>query len=95
MATKQEITDKIEAYISKPYSSWYVGISETPRKRLFTDHNVDEKSDYWIYRTTSNSTIAREIETHVLALGCDGGSGGGDEDAKAVYAYKKTTNTKP
>ncbi len=95
MAPKQEIIDKLEAHISKPYSSWYVGISESPRKRLFTDHNVDEKNGSWIYNTASNSMIAREIENHFHDLGCDGGPGGGDEDAKAIYAYKKTTNTNP
>ena len=95
MATKEEIIDKFEDFMSKPYSSWYVGISETPRNRLFTGHNVDEKTDHWIYNTASSSTIAREIEKHFLELGCDGGSGGGDEDARAVYAYKKSTNTDP
>jgi len=95
MATKKEIIDKFEDYMSKPYSSWYVGISENPRNRLFKDHNVDEKNNRWTYNTASSSTIAREIEKYFLDLGCDGGPGGGDKDAKAVYAYKKTTNTNP
>ena len=63
--------------------------------RLFGDHGVSKDDDKWIYMTASSDTVAREIEQHFLDAGMDGGSGGGDETSKVVYAYKKTLSTKP
>ena len=100
MADSQEkIIKDIKAHIKKrggKYSSWYVGISEDPKNRLFNGHNVDKDKDVWIYQTASSSEIAREIELYFVDdLGTDGGPGGGDDDAKAVYAYKKKEHTDP
>lgn len=97
--TKKEIIDDITNHINDnggTYYSWYVGITEDAKRRLFEEHNVDEKNDAWIYRTASSSSIAREIETYfVSTLGTDGGSGGGDEDTRIVYSYKKNSHTTP
>lgn len=97
--SEEEIKREIKEYMHNcggAYSSWYVGISEDPKDRLFNGHNVDKESDYWIYRTATSSEAARRIEQYfVEILGTDGGAGGGDEDAKAVYAYKKNSHTNP
>jgi len=97
--TEQEIKQEIKEYMDKcggSYSSWYVGISEDPETRLFTGHSVNKKTDNWIYRTASSSERAREIEAYfVYTLRTDGGPGGGDRDAKAVYAYRKNSHTNP
>lgn len=92
------IIQEIEDYVSKYggyFSSWYIGIAEDPEDRLFNQHNVNKKNDNWIYRPTSSSATARNIEQYFLGLGMDGGSGGGDYLSKAVYCYKKTYLTNP
>ena len=97
-AEELEIIKEIEDYVNKCggfSSSWYIGITEDPGDRLFNEHNVSEKEGIWIYRTTSSSEIARNVEQHFLGLGMDGGSGGGDYLSKAVYCYQKTYLTSP
>jgi len=89
---------KIEDYVrecGESFSSWYIGIAEDPRGRLFNEHNVSENNGNWIYRPTSSSATARNIEQYFLGLGMDGGSGGGDYLSKVVYSYKKTSSTNP
>jgi hypothetical protein len=65
------------------------------RDRLFRDHNVIEDSDLWIYREAISASVAREVEKAYLAVGCDGGSAGGDASTVYVYAYRKTRSTNP
>jgi hypothetical protein len=89
---------KIEDYVRErggSFSSWYIGIAENPRERLFNEHNVSESNGNWIYQPTSSSATARNVEQYFLGLGMDGGSGGGDYLSKAVYCYKKTYLTNP
>ena len=97
--TEQEVTSDIRGYMDKhggAYSGWYVGITEDARRRLFTDHNVDEKADLWIYRTASSFEVARRVERYFVdTLGTEGGPGGGDIDAKVVYGYRKRSHTNP
>ena len=84
----QAIAD-IDAYIRNNggvYSAWYCGVASDPRKRLFTDHNVDEKNGAWIYRDCGTDTVARRVEDHFLRKGCKGGPGGGDWTSRYVYA---------
>lgn len=76
------------------YRDWYVGITSNPRQRLFNDHRVDEGYG-WIYAPADSNQIARFVEGYFLNLGCDGGSGGGDNSSTTVYAYKKTSYTNP
>ena len=94
--SKETIIREIKERISKEgsgYPAWYVGIATDPEKRLFEDHNVD-KNGWWIYKEAENSDIAREIERYFIEIfGTDGGTGGGDETTKFVYAYKKTSLT--
>jgi hypothetical protein len=96
---KQEIINDIKKHIQDGgggYSAWYVGIASDARDRLFNNHGVSEKDDWWIYRQASSSQVAREIEVYfVNILGTDGGAGGGDETTDTVYAYKKSSHTNP
>ncbi|MFQ5903596.1 MAG: hypothetical protein ACE5JO_07895 [Candidatus Binatia bacterium] len=98
-STEQEIISDIKKYIQQgggTYSAWYVGISQKARDRLFNGHGVHEKGDWWIYRQAYTSKAARNVERYfVNTLGADGGTGGGDEDADYVYAYKKSSHTDP
>ena len=96
--SKQEIISKIDGHIKSrggPYSSWYVGITEDAKRRVFQEHGVDKDKDFYIWLTASSSAIARDVESHFLDEGCDGGTGGGDDDADIVYAYKKSSRTDP
>ena len=75
---------------------WNVGITAEPRNRLFGDHRVNEQGDAWIFREAANTEVAREIEAYFInVLGADGGTGGGDADARFVYAYKRSEHTDP
>ena len=96
--SEQEIISDITDHITKGgggYRAWCAGISKDPRDRLFNGHGVHEKDDWWIYHPASSSTVARSIEAHFINLGTDGGTGGGDQGADCVYAYKKNVHTNP
>jgi len=96
---KNTIISDIKNYMTKwggSYSEWYVGIATKPRQRLFDDHKVNEKTDAWIHREAESADIARSIEDYfVNTLGTDGGTGGGDDSTRFVYAYKKKSHTDP
>jgi len=91
------IRSDIENYIDRKggtYPSWYVGIAEDARDRLFKDHNVDEQNGSWIYRNAASRTIAERIEQYfVNQLGTRGRPGVGSDATRSVYAYKTTDNT--
>lgn len=96
---KNQIIADIDAHIQKEgskYRAWYCGITNDPKSRLFTEHNVPEKGAWWIHREAFSANDAREVESFfVNQNGTDGGPGGGDETSKYVYAYKKTASTNP
>lgn len=93
---KDEIISDFKSYMSGEgnYSDWYVGITADPKKRLFTEHKVDEKNGIWIYREAFGSESARAVEDYfVNKLGTKGDVGGGDDTSNYVYAYKITSYT--
>ena len=90
----QKIIEDFQKYIWDSYANWYVGITNDPKNRLFKDHGVSQNGA-WIYRQADTTEIARDVEFFFLSQGCDGGSGGGDDDSGFVYAYKKTSSTNP
>lgn len=95
----QQVYDEIVAHIKEQggeYSNWYCGIASDWRDRLFREHKVPPREDYWyIARQCYSDNAARKVEDALLKLGCDGGAGGGDETAVYVYAYLKGTMTNP
>lgn len=97
--SKLNIINEIKQYIDNcggSYSSWYLGISNDAKYRLFVGHKVNENTDNWIYRIAINSDVAREIEEYFIEhIGTDGGTGGGDDSTNMVYAYKKNSHTNP
>jgi len=93
--TAQAIVNDIQNYILKvrnTYKDWYVGIASDPKKRLFVEHKVSENG-HWIHSPADSNEVARQVEEYFLKLGCDGGSGGGDNTSNIVYAYLKTSQT--
>ncbi len=98
MMTVFQVISKIEQYMAIKgghYADWYVGIAADPRQRLFSDHNVREIGDWWIYEDCGNDTAARQVEDYFLNKGCDGGPGGGDHATRYAYAYRKAAHTNP
>ena len=98
--SREQIIEDLKGHIEKSsvqhWNRWYVGVTKDARNRLFSEHGVREKGDWWIFRAAESSEIAREIEAYfVRDLGTDGGRGGGDITADTVYAYKKTPHTDP
>jgi hypothetical protein len=94
---KGTIVSEIKAYMTKwggKYADWYVGIASDAERRLFNDHAVSKENGAWIWIRAASSEDARAAEKSLLALGMDGGSGGGDYDSDCVYAYKITSTTK-
>ena len=72
-----------------------MGIAEDPQARLFDGHGVNKDVDYWIYRECITADAARRVELYVIAhYQTDGGSGGGSDASRFVYAYKKERHTR-
>jgi hypothetical protein len=99
MSSEDKIKKDIKEHIASrggKYSDWYVGITADPKKRLFEEHRVNEKTDKWIYREASSSDVARSTEDHfVNTCKTDGDVGGGDDTSIYVYAYRKNDHTDP
>lgn len=96
MSSKDQITLEIATYIVRGgggYGAWYVGVTADPITRLFGGHGVQKRGDWWINREADSEDDARAIEQHFLKRGCDGGPGGGDQNVRYIYAYKKTAHT--
>jgi len=95
--TAQEIYNDITAYMKQNgynASFWYAGITQDIDQRLFGYHNVSKQYDSWVWCPAINIIHARSAEKALLDFGCDGGDGGGDNDAVCVYCYLKTSGTK-
>ena len=98
LSTAPEAHNEILAHIQKqggPFPSWYCGVTENIENRLFGNHKVPEKDHWFIHRHCVDSVAARSVELELINAGCDGGTGGGDEDADHVYAYLKSSVTDP
>lgn len=96
--TAQDAYTEILAHIKKQggqFSDWYCGITESIQNRLHGDHKVPEKNHWFSHKECTSSDAARNVEKAFLEHGCDGGPGGGDDDAVYVYAYLKTSITEP
>lgn len=91
---KKQIIQDINDYVGNDYhSGWYVGIATDIKKRLFTEHHVDEDNDRWIYCPADSESVARNTEKELLNIyNYDGGTGGGDHPTY-VYAYRKHPHT--
>ncbi len=96
----EEIIKSINEHLKKSsrpfYSDFYVGITEDVKKRLFRDHQVNEKTDWWIYCHADTEDIARDVESYYLEKGMSGGNGGGKGkgETKYIYCYEINEHTK-
>ncbi len=95
--SNQTIYDGMVKHINKsndPFSAWYCGITDDPKRSLFNEHNVSKTNGTWRFSKCANHTGARSVEKALLDNGCDGGGGGGDASSVFVYIYKKTLSIK-
>ena len=78
----------------KTRRKWYAEIASDPEACLFNRHHVDEDdTEDWTWPEAQSTKAARKAEKKLLALGFDGGPGGGDKDTHFLYAYRKTSRT--
>lgn len=91
---KDEIIAEIKRHFGftflSDYSDFYVGITNDVERRLFTEHNVSEKDDSWIWCQAMNKDTAQKVEEYFLSLGMKGDTGGGTAESVIVYCYKIT-----
>lgn len=97
MQKDNSVVIDIVQYIQRsntPFSEWYVGIAEDALTRLFQGHCVNKDMDYWIYRDCLSANAARGVEQFIIMnYHTDGGTGGGSDNSRFVYAYKKERHT--
>lgn len=95
---ESSVVNDIVGYIGKtntPPAEWYVGIAEDPQSRVFKEHGVNKDVDYWIFRECFTAGAARRVEQYfIVYYQTDGGSGGGSDASRFVYAYKKERHTR-
>ena len=95
--TAAEIIAAIEAFVDArggEWWSWYIGIAADAEDRLFSDHKVRKSKDAWICKEASTSRVARKVEAYLIKEhNAQGGSGGGDENTRTVYAYQVELHT--
>lgn len=93
---EQKIVNDFLTYMNKNNKSanaWYVGITSNIQERLFNEHKVN-KNGVWIYQNDISEQTARNVESYFIDTEkTQGGTGGGDEDINAVYAYLITSET--
>jgi hypothetical protein len=69
--------------------TWYIGVTNDPRQRLFDEHQVDYQNDAWIYRIASSEGEALQVQAYFLEFGLAEGEEGWQRGACVVYAYRK------
>jgi len=95
----KQIVGRITGHIKKrggTFPGWIVGITNKPRLHLFRKHRVREEGDAWIYLHAQSSKVARGVQRFLVKrLRLVEAPGSAIPEADFVYAYKKSSNTKP
>ena len=95
---KEAAVEKITRFIrslepSPIWSTWYVGITGDPERRLYGEHRAPYAES--IYVSVDSEATARSVEKFLIEhYGMDGSPGGG-EHPWIVYAFKKLADTDP
>ena len=89
-----EILEFIQMEGGQPMT-WYIGVTDDPKRRLFDEHQVHYQNDGWIYRTAVSAVEAQRVKEYFLEYGLDGGKGSEHPDSRAVYVYRKSVSTEP
>lgn len=92
--TAEQIYNEILTYVgSSNFANWYVGVTNNIEERLFGYHKVHRTDGAWYHGMAIDHTHSRAVESGLIKLGFDGGTGGGDEKAAYVYAFRKDYGT--
>lgn len=96
----QQIKYELLGYIKEfdqAFENWFVGIAEDPRRVLADIHGLDLDRDHWIYKQALSFAAARTVQLYFLErLKTDGIAViHGNENLDCVYAYRKTSHTRP
>jgi hypothetical protein len=81
--TAQAIADEIEGIVRRTglaYSAWTIGVTDDPVQRRIAHKNPS----VWYQWQTDSEAGGRNVETHFISKGMQGGSGGGGH---AGYVY--------
>jgi hypothetical protein len=90
-----EMRQYIEGY-HYPYDRWFVGVSEDPGLCLLGKHRMNPNIGPCIHIAAPTADAARAVGKHFIeTMGSDGDVSGGGNDARFVYAYKKSMHTRP
>ncbi|HVN95367.1 MAG TPA: hypothetical protein VMT62_02970 [Syntrophorhabdaceae bacterium] len=90
--SSQEIISKFTSYADRQgsgYANWYVGVTVDWRRRLFVEHHVFEKDEWWISREAISNKSARQVRDALHAIGFTSEPGGEQGSSRFVYAYLK------
>ncbi len=71
------------------YKKWRVGIGEDGRERV---RQQGADPDEALILTGYSAEVVRMIEQDFLDKGMDGGPGGGSDESKQIYVFKKSAD---
>ena len=95
----QQVKYELLAYIKEfdpDFGSWYVGISDNPKRSLFETHAVRDEGDPWLYKQLLTFRAARTVQTYFLEhLKTKGRIPAREsEELDCVYLYKINGHTR-
>lgn len=95
--TTETIVNDIEIHISrcpgKYYSEFYIGLSDDPRRQLFSKHQVNEKTDCWTYHRAIDNKSAIKAARLLSDKGMKGAFDVNKNNGIYVYCYHLTSET--
>jgi len=96
---RSAIIHDLEYYISSNggvFPGWVVGVTDDPKRQLFTLHKLRAKGDAWISRRAIDDLQASEVEEYFRTVRKTAAvAGGSTMDHVYVYAYLRKAHTKP
>ena len=89
---ENQIIKLIKQFIhQEPPTSYFIGIAQRPKIRLQAHFALDVKA--MSVQADDVKSAKRIVSYFINDIGTDGGSGGGNDDSKYLYCYKKGMNT--
>lgn len=69
--------------------TWYIGVTNDPRKQLFDEQQVHYENDSWIYRTATSEGEALQVQSYFLDFGLTSVEKVWQPGACVAYVYRK------
>jgi hypothetical protein len=96
--SQDQIISDVQKYVNHcggQYPSWFLGVTDNPKDKLFNEHCVDMKKDHWLFAFAMNPDSAKQILARFKELGAEVNDNALSPRARAVYAFKKSWRTNP